>query len=131
MVSARHPDVTPRFDCGRAIVFGRSDVEPSHELLSIALLDEAGVPVTRMIRPGGRDHVPVDFTQLAQAITTYRARFLILLHNHPSGNPYPSLEDVRTSRSVVALARMMGARLLDHVITADGARFSFRDEGLI
>ena len=60
-----------------------------------------------------------------------RGRGLILLHNHPSGNPYPSLEDVRTSRSVVALARMMGARLLDHVITADGARFSFRDEGLI
>ncbi len=54
-----------------------------------------------------------------------------MVHNHPSGDPRPSRQDVTTSRAIARLARMLDARLLDHRITANEQTFSFRSEGLL
>jgi DNA repair protein RadC len=44
------------------------------------------------------------------------ASALIMVHNHPSGDPTPSAEDLRITRQLVDAARVMGIRILDHVI---------------
>ncbi len=56
---------------------------------------------------------------------------MILVHNHPSGDPRPSEEDVAVTRRLVHAAEVLGIRVLDHVIVGDGVYASFKEEGLL
>ena len=67
---------------------------------------------------------------------TYAAYALILVHNHPSGDPAPSDADLRLTRRLNEAAELLQIRFLDHVIigSADNGRrpyFSFREAGVI
>ena len=53
---------------------------------------------------------------------------LILVHNHPSGNPTPSPADVRQTEAVRKGVGAVGLTLLDHVVVADDSFFSFSDD---
>ncbi|MEW5909456.1 MAG: DNA repair protein RadC [Thermodesulfobacteriota bacterium] len=67
---------------------------------------------------------------VARALT-HRAAALIFAHNHPSGDPAPSREDVAVTRRLVFACRVVGARVHDHLIVGDNRYFSFADEGYI
>lgn len=56
---------------------------------------------------------------------------VILLHNHPSGNPNPSEEDIRITRQLVEAGKMMGIKVYDHVILGGEGYRSLADDGLI
>ena len=56
---------------------------------------------------------------------------LLLLHNHPGGDPMPSEADVEATRRIEKAAVLSGIRLIDHIIIGDGVYFSMRSEGLI
>jgi len=56
---------------------------------------------------------------------------VILLHNHPSGNPEPSGEDLRITRQLAEAGRILGIPVHDHVIIADSVATSFAERGLI
>ena len=49
---------------------------------------------------------------------------LILVHNHPSGNPSPSLEDIQTTTVLMEACKLMGLKLLDHIIIGNNAYVS-------
>ncbi len=55
----------------------------------------------------------------------------VVVHNHPSGDPSPSSEDVALTERLAEGARVLGIRLVDHVIVASGGHFSFLDAGLL
>jgi len=55
------------------------------------------------------------------------AAALVLMHNHPSGDPTPSEEDVRLTRQFVRAGEDLGIPVLDHVILGDGRHYSFAD----
>jgi len=57
------------------------------------------------------------------------ARALVLVHNHPSGNPGPSLEDVSTTHRMVNLGELHGVAVLDHIILGDPGYYSFQEAG--
>lgn len=57
-----------------------------------------------------------------------RAAAVILLHNHPSGDPAPSPEDREVTLRLRGAGRLLGIPVLDHVIIGDGVFFSFREE---
>lgn len=57
------------------------------------------------------------------------AAAMILLHNHPSGDPMPSAEDLHITSRLCQIAEVLGIRLLDHVIVGDGTYVSFVDDG--
>ena len=61
----------------------------------------------------------------------YRAVSLILVHNHPSGDPSPSREDVAFTKRVRLAGEMVGIALLDHIIVGGANYFSFREAGLL
>ena len=61
----------------------------------------------------------------------YHAVRLALVHNHPSGDPSPSGEDIRLTRQVAQAGELLGVTLLDHVIIGDNSYFSFKERGLI
>ncbi len=59
------------------------------------------------------------------------AASVILLHNHPSGNPTPSREDIRVTEKLAAACRYADISVLDHIIVGKDSYFSFADEGLL
>lgn len=58
-----------------------------------------------------------------------KAVFIILLHNHPSGDPTPSVEDINLTKDVYNASKMLDILLLDHIIIGDNRYFSFKDSG--
>lgn len=59
------------------------------------------------------------------------AAAIICVHNHPSANITPSPEDKKFTQELAAAGKLMGIKVLDHVIIGDGSYFSFADEGLM
>ena len=56
---------------------------------------------------------------------------VIMVHNHPSGDPTPSRQDVETTKRLLEAAKILGIRVLDHIIIGDGAYISLRKKGLM
>lgn len=61
----------------------------------------------------------------------YHAVNVVVVHNHPSGDPSPSREDVSLTRRIREAGELIGIRLLDHVIIGDNSYTSFRERGII
>ncbi|WP_373214992.1 DNA repair protein RadC [Ruminococcus sp. 5_1_39BFAA] len=61
----------------------------------------------------------------------YRAVCLILVHNHPSGDPSPSDCDIAVTEQIFKAGELVGISLLDHIIIGDQRYFSFRSQGLM
>lgn len=59
------------------------------------------------------------------------AAAIILVHNHPSGDPAPSEEDIRVTRRLVEAGLLLGIEVLDHVVIGDGRFVGFREKGLL
>ena len=59
------------------------------------------------------------------------AAAIICVHNHPSANITPSAEDKKITVELAEAARLLGIRMLDHIIIGDGRYFSFADDGMI
>ncbi len=59
------------------------------------------------------------------------AAAVILVHNHPSGDPAPSREDREITRRLKEAGDVLGIRVLDHIIIGDGSYFSFVEQGLL
>lgn len=56
---------------------------------------------------------------------------IIVAHNHPSGDPTPSKQDITMTQQLVAAGQILGVMLLDHVIVAGGEHYSFAADGMI
>lgn len=56
---------------------------------------------------------------------------IILAHNHPSGDPEPSRQDMDMTKRLAEAGRLMGMEVLNHVIVSDGRYFSFREEKIL
>jgi len=59
-----------------------------------------------------------------------RAAAIIVFHNHPSGDPEPSTEDLALTRRLASAGALLGIELLDHVILGAGRYLSLRDRGV-
>jgi DNA repair protein RadC len=59
------------------------------------------------------------------------AAAVIVAHNHPSGDPYPSQKDIEATQQLVAAGILLGVHLRDHVIITTQEYYSFRQAGLI
>lgn len=62
---------------------------------------------------------------------TESAAHIIVAHNHPSGDPTPSREDIEITKKLVETGNIMGITVLDHVIIGDGRHFSMKEAGHI
>lgn len=65
------------------------------------------------------------------AALSYHAVHLILLHNHPSGDPTPSKEDIMVSKRVSEAGLLIGITLMDHIIIGDNKYVSLKEKGLL
>ena len=87
------------------------------------------VTYKRCISQGGTAATMVDIKLLFKRVIDCLAEGIILVHNHPSGNPLPSREDDSLTKKIKDGAGFLGIRVLDHVIIARQRHFSYKDEG--
>ena len=80
---------------------------------------------------GTVDHVPVYPREVAKRALELNSSALILVHNHPSGDPTPSQADIAMTRKVEAALDALGITLHDHLIIGASDELSFRSQGLL
>jgi DNA repair protein RadC len=80
---------------------------------------------------GTVDHVPVYPREVAKRALDLNASALILVHNHPSGDPSPSASDIDMTNRINQALTPLGVILHDHLIIGSDAELSFRSEGLL
>lgn len=80
---------------------------------------------------GGLNETPVDIKEAMKWAIRYKAYGLILLHNHPSGYPEPSKEDIEMTKTFAKAAKLLDMEVLDHVIIGDGIYVSLHERGVI
>ncbi|WP_437335313.1 JAB domain-containing protein [Sorangium sp. So ce394] len=96
-----------------------------HEELWMAALDvHRGVRGVRMLSRGGLTATVVQQTDVLRAALEMAATSFVLCHNHPSGDPKPTDEDVDLTNAVEHAAHLIGVPLADHVIVTPARRFS-------
>lgn len=85
----------------------------------------------QLVSRGGIAGTAVDVRVVMKHAIVAQASAIVLVHNHPSGNTTPSMEDDRLTRHVAEAARTLDLRLLDHVVVADGGYYSYSEQGKI
>ena len=81
----------------------------------IGTVNSSAVRPAEVLRPAVRENAPS----------------IIVVHNHPSGDPTPSPEDVAVTRDLIAAGKLLGIELLDHLVIGSGGRFaSLKERGL-
>lgn len=80
---------------------------------------------------GTVDHVPVYPREVVKRALELNASALILVHNHPSGDPTPSEADIVMTQKIQDAAEVMGITLHDHLIIGKSCELSFRSEGYL
>jgi DNA repair protein RadC len=104
----------------------------NHEEFWIVLLNRANhIKSKHLISKGGQSGTVADPKIIFKTALEQNAAYIILAHNHPSGNLKPSTEDIRLTKKLVEAGKMMDLPVVDHLIMTDKTYYSFCDEGLI
>lgn len=138
------------FEAGlRALTFPEDGTEPIHgsdavfarygrRLMASRVERFVAVAVDAKNRPraerevarGGRTSCLVDPAEVFRILLAESASGAVFLHNHPSGDPAPSPQDLELTERLVAAGALLDIRILDHVIVGNGRYTSLRDAGL-
>ena len=102
------------------------------EQFGVVLLDtKHRVLRTTVVTVGTLDASIVHPREVFREAASAGAAAIVLFHNHPSGDPEPSQDDVVLTRRLVAAGVLMGIDVVDHVILADARYCSLREKGLL
>ena len=102
----------------------------NHEEFWVAFMNGANkVLDTKRLTQGGMRQTVVDVPMLLRMGLERSSNAIAVAHNHPSGENYPSKEDLSITQKIKTGCEAVGIRLLDHIIIAGGKYYSFADEG--
>lgn len=102
----------------------------NHEEFWVAFMNGANkVLDTKRLTQGGMRQTVVDVPMLLRIGLERSSHAIAVAHNHPSGENYPSKEDLSITQKIKTGCEAVGIRLLDHIIIAGGKYYSFADEG--
>ena len=104
----------------------------SVEQFGVVLLDtKHRVLRTTVLSVGTLDASLVHPREVFREATSAGAAALVLFHNHPSGDPEPSADDVTLTRRLVSAGILMGIDVIDHIVLGDARYCSFRERGIL
>jgi DNA repair protein RadC len=103
----------------------------AREHIKVLLLDtKNGIIKDSEISVGTVNASLVDPREVFKEALEYGAVNIILIHNHPSGDPTPSMDDIEVTKRVYEAGRVIGIELLDHIIIGDGEFISLKEKKL-
>lgn len=85
----------------------------------------------QFISSGGLTATSADPKVIFKAALDHQTAGIILVHNHPSGNPEPSAKDIALTKKLIDGGKLLDIAVLDHIIISGGTYFSFADEKLL
>lgn len=112
--------------CRTAMAFAERE-----EFRLLFLDKKNGLIGDEVMHRGTVDHTPVYPREIVRRALQLNASAVILVHNHPSGDPAPSRADIEMTNEIVALAEPLGITVHDHLIVGRKGHSSFRALGLI
>jgi DNA repair protein RadC len=103
-----------------------------HEEFRVLFMDRKNVLIADEVQSKGTiDHTPVYPREILKRALELGATALILVHNHPSGDPTPSRADIDMTREIAKAAMALKIALHDHIVVARGGVTSFKAQGLL
>jgi DNA repair protein RadC len=90
-----------------------------------------GLLADEAVSQGTIDHAPVYPREIVRRALELSASAMILVHNHPSGDPTPSTQDVKMTHDIIAVAKPLGVTVHDHFIVGRHGHISLRGQDLI
>ena len=104
----------------------------NHEQFWVMLLNSANKVIKlEKIGVGGLAGTTADPKKIFKCALENNAAYIMLCHNHPSGNVIPSSADKKITENIVKAASFLEIKILDHIIIGSDNYFSFADEGLL
>tara|TARA_R110002124_G_scaffold51746_1_gene149367 strand:- start:923 stop:1627 length:705 start_codon:yes stop_codon:yes gene_type:complete len=104
----------------------------SIEQFRILFLDRQNVLIADEVQQTGTiDHTPVYPREVVKRALALNASSIILVHNHPSGDPTPSRDDITMTQQIIDTAKPLGISVHDHLVIGKGKHASFKSLGLI
>ena len=102
------------------------------EEFRVLFLDRKNMLVAdEVLNRGTVDHAPVYPREIVKRALELNASAIILVHNHPSGDPAPSKADIAMTREVAIAAKALGITIHDHLVIGRGGHASFKSLGLL
>ncbi|MDP4133002.1 MAG: DNA repair protein RadC [Bacillota bacterium] len=102
------------------------------EVVAILCLDsKKSLKKAAIISKGIVDRAPVHIRKIAEVALSVNARFVVLCHNHPSGNPNPSGEDKELTRMVSCALAPLNIDLIDHIVVGGKSFISMAEAGIM
>lgn len=102
------------------------------EQFRILFLDKKNTLIADEVQQKGTvDHTPVYPREVVKRALALNATAIIMVHNHPSGNPSPSRPDIEMTKKVKEALDAVGLVLHDHVVIGRGQHVSFKQDGLL
>ncbi len=105
--------------------------EPKENFMALFLNTKNEVLKTRTITVGILDSSLITPRELFREAIAMNSASVIVAHNHPSGDPAPSKEDIALTRRLIESGKLIGIDVLDHVIVGDNKWISLRERNLI
>ncbi len=123
------PSINSPADAAALVQYEMSGLEQEH--LRVILLDRRNrVLETVEIYKGSVNSSQVRVGEIFKEAIRKNASALIVVHNHPSGDPTPSPDDVAVTRAVVQAGKMLDVEVLDHMVIGQGRWVSLKERGL-
>ncbi|MBP6986104.1 MAG: DNA repair protein RadC [Alphaproteobacteria bacterium] len=102
------------------------------EQLRLLFLDSKNALICDEVQQTGTvNHTPIFPREVVKRALELAASSFIMVHNHPSGDPKPSVEDIEMTKHLRNVSSQLGIMLHDHIIIAKNRHYSFRTEGLM
>lgn len=101
------------------------------QVRAIYLGSKNGIVGTRILSQGTINSAIISPREIFSVAVRLMAASVILVHNHPSGDPTPSGEDIELTKKILAAGKVLDIALLDHIIIAEQGYVSLKEKGLI
>ncbi len=105
--------------------------ETIEQLRIIFLNRKNRVIADEVMQKGTIDHTPVYTREVVKRALELGAGAIILVHNHPTGDPTPSKDDIVMTKAIAEASKTVGVVLHDHLIIGKGRHTSFKESGLL
>jgi len=131
LIAAPHerPQITSPADAANLLMLEMGHLEQEH--LRVLLLDTKNcVLASRNVYKGNVNTSVIRIAELFRVAIRHNSTAMIIAHNHPSGDPTPSPEDVRVTRQIVEAGDLLDIEVLDHLIIGQGRYVSLKERGL-
>lgn len=102
------------------------------EILMLAMFDSKSMLIgEKVITVGTSNAALISARDIYRTALQEQAVYIVILHNHPSGNPEPSREDIQVTRKIQKSGELLDILLMDHIIIGDHRYFSFREQDIL